>query len=122
MELAQLHRTHVCGEERLSQLQCRNGVLLQGQKMDSVCNVFHTPYLKVYIRGMAEFLLYRQSMEATDSEVNVWKAVTVYLNNVATKSPPETLLFGIVELIIGEVPWVLYFRLGHILSTQTSQF
>lgn len=61
-------------------------------------------------------------MEATDSEVSAWKAVTVYLNNVATKSPPETLLFGIVELIIGEVPWVLYFRLGHILSTQTSQF
>lgn len=57
-------------------------------------------------------------MYETDSKVSIY-IFTFYLNNVATKSPPETLLFRIVELIIGEVPWVLYFRLGHILITQT---
>lgn len=40
----------------------------------------------------------------------------VYLNDVATEGPPETLLFRIVELIIGEVPGILDFRLRHILS------
>lgn len=39
-----------------------------------------------------------------------------YLNNVATEGPPQALLFRIVELIIGEVPGVLHFRLGHVLS------
>lgn len=59
----------------------------------------------------------------TDSKPKQLKHLfIVYLNNVATKSPPETLLFWIVELIIGEVPWVLYFRLGHILTIQTSRF
>lgn len=44
MKLPQLHRTHVRGEEGLSQLQGRNGMLLQGQKMDSVF-LFYIVYL-----------------------------------------------------------------------------
>lgn len=73
-------------------------------------------------------LVLRLSFYFTDSKckqfiqklVSLKHLFPVHLNNVATKSPPETLLFRIVELIIGEVPWVLYFRLGHILTTQTS--
>lgn len=59
-------------------------------------------------------------MEATDSEVK--HVLTVYLNNVATKSPSETLLLWVVELIVGEVPWVFDFRLGHVLTTEKPRF
>ncbi len=41
---------------------------------------------------------------------------SAYLNDVTTKGSPQALLFRIVELIIGEVPGVLDFRLGHVLS------
>lgn len=115
MKLAQLHWTHMSGEEGLSQLQCRNRVLLQGQKMDLVCSILYTLYLHFLVSWLYFYF--------TDSKSKQLKHLfIVYLNNVATKSPPETLLFWIVELIIGEVPWVLYFRLGHILTIQTSQF
>lgn len=40
---------------------------------------------------------------------------TVHLNDIATKGPPEALLLRIVELIVGEIPGVFHFRLGHIL-------
>lgn len=46
---------------------------------------------------------------------------TVHLNDIATKGPPETLLLRIVEFIVGEVPGVFHFRLGHILI-ETSPF
>lgn len=39
----------------------------------------------------------------------------IYLNDVATKRSPQTLLFWIVELIIGKVPRILHLRLRHIL-------
>lgn len=41
---------------------------------------------------------------------------TANLNDVATERAPQALLFGIVELIIGEIPGVLHLRLGHVLS------
>lgn len=43
----------------------------------------------------------------------LWTAA--YLNDVATECPSQALLFRIVELIIGEVPGVFHFRLGHVL-------
>lgn len=45
MKLAQLHRTHMSGKEGLSQLQGRNGVLLQEQKMYSLWSITYTLYL-----------------------------------------------------------------------------
>lgn len=50
----------------------------------------------------------------------LWAAA--YLNDVATERAPQTLLFGIVELIVGQVPGVLHFRLGHILSWEKAYF
>lgn len=46
----------------------------------------------------------------------------MYLNDVATKGPPQALLFRIVELIIGEVPGILHFRLWHVLSWEKPYF
>lgn len=59
MKLAQLHRAHVSGEEGLPQLQCRNGVLLQGQKMDSL--YIHSIHVHSHFISYDQVLtLYRQ--------------------------------------------------------------
>lgn len=38
-----------------------------------------------------------------------------HLNDVTTKGSSQALLFGIVELIVGQVPGIFNLRLGHVL-------
>lgn len=64
-------------------------------------------YLQYKLHFKADYVL---------SALSLFLWATAYLNDVATERPPQALLFRIVELIIGEVPRVLHFRLGHVLS------
>lgn len=39
-----------------------------------------------------------------------------YLDDVSSKGAPKPLLFGVVELIVGQIPWIFDLWLGHILK------
>lgn len=118
MKLTQLHRSHVSGEERLPQLQSRNGVLLKRQKryLDTH-NILRInasiSQLKALcsLHGLSrELFLYKQN-NLSLLALSFKHLFMLYLNDVATKRSPQALLFRIVELIIGEVPGILHFRL-----------
>ena len=73
--------------------------------------------------------IYRLHLNSTHSHLDQILLVlslhhifSVYLNDVTTKCPPQALLLRVIELIIGEVPGILHFRLRHVLRWQKQYF
>lgn len=51
-------------------------------------------------------------------DIAVWMS---YLDDVSSKGAPKPLLFGVVELIVGQIPSIFNLWLGHILDTSKKE-
>lgn len=72
------------------------------------CRNPNSVFLQIRNHTQVEYLLPRHSISHSQDSCD-------YLNDVASKGSSKSLLFGVVKLIIGEVPGILHLWLRHVL-------